>query len=205
MTETTTDRNLQIVFSPAKRKFCFHRCSLTPPSSSSSGRKPPLSCSVSQPHKVSSSQTISFPAEDPHVLAPITLWCRGQGHKACPDEVEKAMSDRFTSLPKKKQEISQALKISYNSISELFKKNRTHCHWKNNAFQDLMEHLNRQAKSHFVPVMSSALETLVENFKKLDQFLTQQNFSCCAWETVRQDILVVMDHFRKMTRPRTHV
>ncbi|XP_016408621.1 uncharacterized protein LOC107740642 isoform X3 [Sinocyclocheilus rhinocerous] len=172
MIETTTDRNLQIVFSPAKRKFCFHRCSLTPPSSSSSGRKPPLSCS---------------------------------GHKACPDEVEKAMSDRFTSLPKKKQEISQALKISYNSIFELFKKNRTHCHWKNNAFQDLMEHLNRQAKSHFVPVMSSALETLVENFKKLDQFLTQQNFSCCAWETVRQDILVLMDHFRKMTRPRRHV
>ncbi|KAF4116331.1 hypothetical protein G5714_003820 [Onychostoma macrolepis] len=112
------------------------------------------------------------------------------------------MSDRFTSLPKKKEEISQALKIAYNSTFELFKKKRTHCHWNNNTFQDLMEHLNRQAKSHFVPAMSSELETLVEDFKKLDQFLTQQNCSCCAWETVRHDILVVMDYFIRMTRPR---
>ncbi|KTG00727.1 hypothetical protein cypCar_00019537 [Cyprinus carpio] len=127
---------------------------------------------------------------------------RELGHKVCPDDVAKAMSDRFTSLPIKKQELSQALKIAYNSTFELFKNYRTHCHWTNNAFQDLIEHLNRQAKSHFVPVMSSALERLVENFKELDQFLTQQNFSCCAWENVRQDILRVMDHFKKMTRPR---
>lgn len=162
-----------------------------------------------------------------------------------------------------KEEISQALSISYNSTFELFKKNKSHCHWNKSAFQDLMQHLNRRAKSHFVsqhslsrftvvdvnryrtlivvgniqvPVMSSELETLVEDFKKLDQFLTQQvknsandteqrkfrmcsylhhlnlhrltvtslrqNMSCCAWETVRHDILVVMDHFRRMTRPR---
>lgn len=49
-----------------------------------------------------------------------------------------------------KEEIFQALKISYNSTFELLKKNRTHCHWNNNAFRDLMEHLNRQAKSHSV-------------------------------------------------------
>ncbi|XP_043089938.1 interferon kappa-like [Puntigrus tetrazona] len=111
------------------------------------------------------------------------------------------MADRFTNLPKKRQDISRALEISYSSTFELFKKNRTHCHWKNDAFQDLMEHLNRQAKPRGVQV-SSELETLVENFKKLDQFLAQQEFSCCAWETVRQDVLLVMNHFTKMTKTR---
>lgn len=62
-----TNINMSVFLSP---------CS--PPSSSSSGRKLPLSCSVSQPHKIPSIQTISFPAEDSHVLAPITLWSRGQ-------------------------------------------------------------------------------------------------------------------------------
>ncbi|KAK9977420.1 hypothetical protein ABG768_019234 [Culter alburnus] len=103
-----------------------------------------------------------------------------------------------------KQDIPQALKISYNSIFELFKKKITHGHWNNAAFQNLMEHLDRQAKSNSVPVTSSELETLIKNFKLLDNFLTQQNFSRCAMEIARNEILVVMDHFRRMTHKRRH-
>ncbi|RXN21141.1 interferon alpha-13-like protein [Labeo rohita] len=85
-------------------------------------------------------------------------------------------------LHKLKQEIPQALKISYNSTFELFKKNKSHCHWNNSQFRELMGHLDRQAKSNFVPVMSSELETLVEDFRQLDQFVTQQSqCSACKW------------------------
>ncbi|XP_077069943.1 uncharacterized protein LOC143722418 [Siphateles boraxobius] len=125
------------------------------------------------------------------------------GPKECLVEVENATFDRFTSLPK--EEIFHALKISYNSTFELFKKKRTHGHWNNNAFQNLMEHLNRQAMSNSVPAMSSELETLVKNFKLLDNFLIQQNFSRCAWEIGRNEILIVMNHFsRKTTHRKRH-
>ncbi|CAM4392502.1 unnamed protein product [Leuciscus chuanchicus] len=50
--------------------------------------------------------------------------------------------------------------------------------------------------------MSSELETLVKNFKLLDHFVTQQNFSRCAWEIGRDEILVVMNHFSRKTAHR---
>ncbi|KAG1967410.1 hypothetical protein F2P79_002843 [Pimephales promelas] len=119
------------------------------------------------------------------------------GPKECKAEVLNATHDRFTSVPKKER--IHALKIIYNSTFELFKKKITHGHWNKDAIQNLMEHLYRQARpiSNSVPPMSSELETLIKDFNLLDQFLTQQNFSRCAWEIGRNEILSVMSRLNR--------
>ncbi|XP_055050469.1 interferon alpha-5 isoform X2 [Misgurnus anguillicaudatus] len=117
----------------------------------------------------------------------------------CYREVGITSFDLSSSLPEKAQEMQPALKIAFNHTFEIFKK-KSHGHWNSTALNDLMTFLHMQNKTYENSKVSSeleTLETLVKNFKKLDQFLTEQNFSKCAWEIVRNEILGVMDTFRK--------
>ncbi|XP_051570967.1 interferon kappa-like [Myxocyprinus asiaticus] len=154
-----------------------------------------LRVKVQQPHQIESITRKSM------ILSETINLLHSLGPKACRLEVENTNFDLFSSLPKMGQEIHPALKLSFKSTFELFKKNTIYSHWNPTELLHLRELLNGQTKSHenSMPMMSSELKPLVKNFRQLNHFLSQQNFNMCAWEVVRNEILGVMDHFYKIT------
>ncbi|XP_073670216.1 interferon alpha-5-like [Paramisgurnus dabryanus] len=141
----------------------------------------------------------SIMREQPQILKTTIRLLHDLGKKKCHREVGITSFDLSSSLPEKAQDMQPALQIAFNHTFEIFKKKKNHRHWNSTALNHLMAFLHRQNITHenSIQMASSELETLVKNFEKLDQFLTEQNFSVCAWEIVRNEILGVMGEFRK--------
>ncbi|XP_019906277.1 interferon alpha-7-like [Esox lucius] len=96
------------------------------------------------------------------------------------------------------------LSLVFHLACELFQRNLTLVKWNVNQLRELQELLARQNRTYSACVKDIRLgqslpnETIVKKyFKQLDDFLSRETFSLCAWEVVRFEMGRILRDFHK--------
>ncbi|XP_041943832.1 interferon beta-like [Alosa alosa] len=113
------------------------------------------------------------------------------------ERCSESMAEKNISvIPHLEKQNDRIIKLTFDLASNLFQKNVTNSKWDTKVLQAVLELLRPEHTGISDPSPPiDLIKGVHAHFTQLEDLLSHENFSMCAWETVRMQVRITLHRF----------